>query len=68
MSSGICAELSKVRVLLDDIECLVCDEQANSDCRTESQLKLVAEMLGKLRDELTTTKGSGAFVRRRWGQ
>lgn len=58
MSSGINAELSKVRVLLDDIECLVCDEQANSDCRTESQLKLVAEMLGKLRDELTTKKGS----------
>ncbi|KAL1433648.1 hypothetical protein MTO96_012472 [Rhipicephalus appendiculatus] len=56
MSSGVRAELSKVRVLLDDIECLVCDDQA--DCPTQSQLKLVAEMLSKLRDELTTKKGS----------
>lgn len=56
MSSGIRVELSRVRGLLDDIECLVCDGQASSDCSEESQLKLVAEMLGKLRDELTATK------------
>ncbi|KAH7939717.1 hypothetical protein HPB52_016395 [Rhipicephalus sanguineus] len=56
MSSGIRVELSRVRGLLEDIECLVCDDQSSSECPTESQLKLVAEMLGKLRDELTATK------------
>lgn len=56
MSSGIRVELSRVRGLLEDIECLVCDDPSSSECPTESQLKLVAEMLGKLRDELTATK------------
>lgn len=58
MSSDIRVELSKVRGLLDDIEELVCDDRADCPSATESELKLVAEMLSKVRDELTKKKKS----------
>lgn len=56
MSVDIRDELSKVRGLLEDIESLVCGEEATSDCPSVPELKLVAEMLAKVKDGLTATK------------